>query len=65
MMRLGEDRMPDKSKDLGSTKLDDWRKLAEKASNEHDRRKLLELVKQLCEALDRESAARKGQILKP
>jgi len=35
----------------------DWRQLAEKASHENDPKKLIDLVKRLCEVLDEEKAA--------
>jgi hypothetical protein len=36
----------------------DWRQLAEKASHENDPKKLIDLVKRLCEVLDQEKATR-------
>ncbi len=48
---------------------EDWRELAEKASNEQDPKKLLETVARLCDSIDKRQAAqaalRKGPPAKP
>jgi len=48
-----------------SSKADDWRDLAEKASHEMSPRKLIHLVQRLCDELDKETSARNGNGNKP
>lgn len=43
-----------------SAEAESWRELAEKASHEMNPKKLVALVKKLCDELDKESAAKKG-----
>ncbi len=40
----------------------DWRKLAQRASQEPDGHKVTELVRKICDALDQEEADRKRKL---
>jgi len=44
---------------------EDWRKLAEEASNEKDPRKLVDMVERLCNLLDQQKKRRAGPCKAP
>ena len=48
-----------------SSRADDWRELAEKASHETNPKKLIHLVQRLCDELDKETSARNQNGNKP
>ena len=53
------------SNPLAATKKENWRTLAEKASNEMDPKKLVDLVQRLGEELDRHGSANKSSETSP
>jgi len=57
--------MPDDDPKREPNQPESWRDLAQKASSEKDPKKLLQLVQELCDRLDQESATRKAQQKKP
>lgn len=54
--------MADQQKPEKSPKDEDWRDLAEKASREPDPKRLVELVKELCDKLEHREAVQKRMI---
>jgi len=48
--------LDDKKPKSPSPRWEDWREIAERASNETDPKKLIQLVRQLCDVLDQHEA---------